>query len=129
MKGVDLLHKDLSYKLTGIFYTVHNKLGPYRNEKQYGDLIKLKLIQNNISFEREKLLDISFEGENRGRNRIDFIIENIIILEIKTKPVLSKNDYWQIKRYLNSSNLELGLLVNFSPKYCIVKRVLNINKF
>lgn len=54
MKEIQLLYKDLSYKIVGILYEVHNELGPYRNEKQYGDSIEYKFINDNISFVREK---------------------------------------------------------------------------
>jgi GxxExxY protein len=64
-------------------------------------------------------------GEKRGRNRVDFIVENKIILEIKITKSLSKNIYHQCMRYLINSNKELLLLVNFYPESLFIKRVLN----
>lgn len=124
-----LIHKDLTYILRGLLFAVHNELGEFRNEKQYGDAFAQKLRDAGILFEREKVLPPSFVGEQSGRNRVDFLINNIIIIEIKHAPALSKNDYHQCQRYLVSLNLDLALLVNFHGKYLMVKRVLNYEKF
>jgi len=56
---------------------------------------------------------------------IDFIIEDKIIIEFKTKDYITKEDYYQVKRYLITLNLELGILVNFRQKRLAPKRVLN----
>ncbi len=124
---VKLIEKELSYIVRGILFEVHNELGRYRNEKQYCDAIAFKFKNKSIKFEREKVLDSSFAGELKGRNRVDFMIENKIILEIKTVPYLSRNEYNQCLRYLTSSDKELALLVNFRADSCIIKRILNPN--
>lgn len=61
----------------------------------------------------------------KGRNRIDFVVEDKIIVEVKAAPSFSPEDYRQCKRYLVSSGKELCLLVNFGLKSCVIKRVLN----
>ena len=78
-----------------------------------------------IKYKLEIVLPPSFNGELKGRNRIDFLIENKIILEIKSKRLLTREDYYQVKRYLLALNKKLGLLVNFRQKYIHPKRVLN----
>jgi len=122
---VNLLHEELSYKVRGILYEVHNELGSYRNEKQYCDKIEFGLKEKGLKYEREKILLPSFDGEQKGRNRIDFIVEDKIIIEVKVVPSFSPNDFKQCKRYLVSSNKELCLLVNFGLKSCVIKRILN----
>ncbi len=99
-----LLYSDLTYKIRGILYKTHNQLGRFCNEKQYCDLIEAFLKEQNIKYEREKVLPKMFEGEKEGRNKVDFLIENIVILEIKTRRIILKEDYYQIKRYLVSFN-------------------------
>jgi GxxExxY protein len=76
----ELVYKDLSYIITGLLFEVHNELGRFCNEKQCCDLFEKLLIENKIKYEREKVLPKLFEGEKSGRNRIDFIIENKIII-------------------------------------------------
>lgn len=116
---------ELSYEINGILYQAHNALGRFCNEKQYGDFIENLLRKNNIKYEREKILSESFDGERKGRNKVDFIVEDKIILELKAKRVLLREDYYQTKRYLEALNLKLAMLVNFRDKYLKPKRILN----
>ncbi|OGM99868.1 MAG: hypothetical protein A2736_02405 [Candidatus Yanofskybacteria bacterium RIFCSPHIGHO2_01_FULL_41_27] len=58
---------------------------------------------------------------------MDFLVDNKIVLEIKSKSILEKKDYYQLKKYLETKKLKLGLLVNFRDKYLKPKRVLNSN--
>lgn len=121
-----LVHPELSYRISGILFEIHNKLGRYCNEKQYADGIENHFVKSKISYEREKAISPpAFEGEKNNRNKVDFVIDNKIILEIKAKRFLEKQDYYQIKRYLISANKKLGLLVNFRDKHLRPKRVLN----
>jgi len=120
-----IFYPDLSYKINGILYKVHNRLGRYCNEKQYSDMIEELLKKEGIKFEKEKILPKMFEGEKEGRNKIDFLIEEKIILEIKAKTIIEKSDYYQIMRYLKILNKKLGFLVNFRNRYLRVKRVIN----
>ena len=120
-----LIYPELSYKITGIFFAVHNELERFRNEKQYGDKIEHYLKEFQISYEREKVLPISFSGEHEGRNKVDFLVNDAIILEIKAKRILTREDYYQMKRYLVALNKKLGILVNFQQRYLAPKRILN----
>lgn len=119
-KGGNLIHADLSYKLTGILFAVHNEIGCYAREKQYGDLLEKKLNENKILHKRE--LPISDSG-----NIIDFLIENKIIIEIKAKRILTKDDYNQTQRYLQETQIKLGILVNFRNKYLKPARIVRID--
>lgn len=121
----ELIYPELSYKINGILFEVHNELGRYCNENQYGDYLEKKFFKNNIKNEREKFLPISFEGEKNNRNKIDFLIEDKIIIEIKCKRVTERSDFYQVKRYLIAFNKKLGLLVNFRDKYLRPKRIIN----
>lgn len=120
-----LIYPDLSYKVTGILFATHNERGRFCNEKQYADAVEGYFKEFNIKYEREKILPPSFENENPGRNKVDFLVDNKIILELKAKRFLTKDDYYQLKRYLVALNKKLGLLVNFRRKYLDPKRVLN----
>src|SRR4030042_1186939 len=120
-----LVYSDLSYKITGILCVAHNELGRFRNEKQYSDAIEKYLKIYKINYKREAELPISFDGEKKGRNKIDFLIDDKILLEIKVKFLLSNEDCRQLMRYLISSGKKLGLLVNFHQKYLQPKRILN----
>ena len=124
MKG-KVLYPELSYLICGLCFNAHNQLGRFRSEKQYADALKKLLKDNNIAYEREKYLHASFSGEKTNRNIVDFLIDNKIILELKAKRILTKEDYFQTKRYLASGNKKLGILVNFRQKFLSPKRILS----
>ena len=113
MNDDKIIYKDLSFEIVGILLKVHNELGRFRNEKEYCDRIEYYFKLHKIKYEREKRIPVSFEGEQPGRNIADFVIEDKIILEVKTIRLLSRECYYQVQRYLTSSNKKLGLLVNF----------------
>ena len=123
--GEKPIYSQLSYQLNGGLFKVHNELGRYRNEKQYADALEHELTLQKIPFEREKIMPVSFAGEMSGRNKVDFLIQDKVILELKSKRILTKEDYYQTKRYLTSTNKKLGILVNFREQYLKPRRILN----
>ncbi|MFH0780325.1 MAG: GxxExxY protein [Parcubacteria group bacterium] len=128
MNNDKIIYPELSYKIYGILFAAHNEVGGFCNEKQCCDCIERLLKENHVEYEREMILPPFFKGEKEGRNRIDFLIKNgdeKIILEIKSKTILTKEDYYQIKRYLTATNVKLGILVNFRSKYLVPKRIIN----
>jgi len=120
-----LVYPDLSYRINGVLFATHNELGRFCNEKQYSDYIESYLKKFKIKYERERVLSPSFSEELKGRNKIDFLIEDKIILEVKAKHVLTRDDYYQTRRYLMALNKKLAIIVNFHKKYIIPQRILN----
>lgn len=120
-----VLFPELSYQVCGLCFKIHNTLGQFRSEKSYADALGKMLDANKINYKREFSLPISFEGEAERRNIPDFVIEDKIILDIKAKRIVTKEDYFQMKRYLVASDKKLGLIVNFRQKYISPKRILN----
>lgn len=116
-----LIYPKLSYQITGICFEAHNELGRFAREKQYGKYIEKRLKESGIEFEKE--LSISDVG-----NTVDFLIDDKIVLELKNKEVTTKMDYFQVQRYLQSTGLKLGLLINFRNKYLRPKRIIRTNK-
>ncbi|MEK9168074.1 MAG: GxxExxY protein [Patescibacteria group bacterium] len=120
-----IVFPELSYAITGIIFDVHNNLGRYCNEEQYADAIARTLQEKGMVYEREKVLPPSFDGEAKGRNMVDFFIENKVVLELKAKRMLTREDYYQVRRYLGALDFKLGLLINFRDKYVRPRRILN----
>jgi len=73
------------------------------------------------------IIPIGFEGEFKGRNKVDFLVGGKIIIEIKAKKIITKEDYFQTRRYLSILNKKLAILVNFRSIYLSPKRILNPN--
>lgn len=118
-----LIFGDLSYKITGICFKIHNELGRFCREKQYNDELEKLFKENKIKFKREARVDDLKDSPNR--NIADFVIENLIVLDSKAKKFITKEDYYQMLRYLKAWNLQLGLIVNFRNTYLKPKRVVN----
>ena len=118
--GEQVIYPDLSYKITGILYSVHNELGPFAREKQYGDLLEKKLHEVDVPFKREAAIS------NSG-NILDFIIDGKIALELKAVRVITKEHYRQVQNYLQQAGIKLGLLINFRNKYLKPLRIIRIN--
>ena len=120
----ELIYHELSYQLSGIFFSVHNALGRFCRERQYAGALEEALKKAGIPFGREvDVLKLNKDGI--PGNRADFVIAEKIIAELKAKPYLTKEDYYQMLRYLESAKLKLGMLVNFRNRYLKPKRVLN----
>ncbi|MBU2082243.1 GxxExxY protein [Patescibacteria group bacterium] len=124
----DLIYKELSFKIVGLLYTVHNELGRNCNEKQYGDKLEELLKSNGILYERELVIPPSFPSEAKGRNKADFIVDDKIVLEFKVKRRVGRVDFYQLQRYLRALNKKLGILVNFQQLNLTPKRILNSDK-
>lgn len=121
-----IIYKELSFKINGACFRVHNNLGRFCSERQYSDKLEETLKEENIAYKRE--FEVSKLIESPQGNRPDFIIENKIILDVKAKKFVTKEDYLQMMRYLSASNFRLGLIVNFRNTYLKPKRVVN-NKY
>jgi len=120
-----IIYPELSYKIVGLCYRVQNNLGRFCRELQYAKALENELKSAKIRYEREKHLPLKTDNENIGSNWADFIVENKLVLELKAKPFIERNDYYQVQRYLRLKNLKLGLIINFQNKYLKPKRVLN----
>ena len=120
-----VIYPELSYKINKVLFSTKKRLGQYKNEKQYCDDIEEGFKQEQILYEREKVLPASFLGEIKGRNKVDFWVDNKVVLEVKAKQFVTKEDYYQTRRYLDALNAKLGILVNMRSYYVNPKRILN----
>ncbi len=119
-----VIYAELSYRLNGIFFNVHNELGAHCREVQYCDAIEKLLKENDITYKREFYIEYETTLINNS-NRVDFLIEDKIIVEVKALRLIGRDEYNQIQRYLQLANFKLGLLLNFHQKYLTPKRILN----
>lgn len=120
-----IIYKDLSYKIFGICLEAHEILGYNCKEKQYCDLMEKLLIREKIKFEKEKNLAY-YLGENKiGGNIVDFLIENKVLFDAKAKRFITREDYKQMKRYLEAANLKLGIIINFRDRRIKSNRIIN----
>jgi len=124
----EIIYKKLSYKVNGACFRTQNALGRYRSHGQYLDKLEPEIVELGLTCSREVPLPPSFESEKEGRNIPDLIVEGEegkLVIEVKVKRLLTKDDYFQLQRYLVSGNFRLGLLVNFRQHVLKPKRIIN----
>ena len=111
----------------GILFEIHNKLGGIFEEKYYQRAVKKRLKDLGIKYSKELKADLFFDDDKIGKYFLDFLIEDRVILELKTVPRLLPIHYRQVRSYLKTKNLKLGLLVNLRGAKVQYKRILNGN--
>lgn len=120
-----IVYKDLSYKIVGICFQVHSELGGYLHEKYYQRGVATLLKKETIPFEKEISFEMKLEDKNIGRSILDFVIDRKIALELKAIPRFHRNDFRQLRNYLRTANLKLGILVDFRGSKVKFHRILN----
>lgn len=105
----------MTYKIRGAIFEVYNTLGPGLLESVYEEALVFELLQRGLKVERQIEVPILYKGQElKTALRLDLLIENTIIVELKSveemKPVFAK----QLLTYLRLLNKRVGLLVNFS---------------
>jgi len=117
------LHSDLTDRIIGGFYRAYDPLGFGFLEIVYRNALAKVLRDLGIPFEREAPIDVFFEGEQIGHFKADFLVDKRVILEIKSAESVGEPDFKQLMNYLRSTQVEVGLLLNFGSKPTIVRRV------
>ncbi len=125
-----ILYEDLSFKLQGIFFTIRNELGSGYKEKIYQKAFENYLRKAGLSFQKEFPIKVySSTGEFLGLYKPDFLVEDKIIIDIKAKRFLSKQEVAIACDYLRNSEYEVAYLVNFGSKRFYFKRIIFTNDF
>ena len=88
----------------------------------YQRAMAIEFRKRHLIFEREKEMDIIYDGENIGTRRVDFFVENKIMIELKATTKLEPVHFAQVINYLEIYNMEIGLLINFGNTKLEFKR-------
>ena len=114
---------DLTYKIIGCAMKVHNTLGCGFQEVIYQRCLALEMEKQGLGFARELEMPIYYEEVEVGSRRVDFLVENEVMVEIKAVVNLEDVHLAQGLNYLRVYNLEKGLLLNFGSTRLEVKRL------
>lgn len=107
--------RQLTYEIRGAIFEVHNILGPGLLEKAYEEALKLELRNRGLKAEAQENLPIVYKGVKLDTvYRLDLVVENRIIIELKSVEHLDKKNFKQLSHYLRLKNLYVGILVNFN---------------
>ena len=115
-------NEELTHKIIGCAYQVFNTLGFGFLESVYKKARVIELDKNKLECKEEKSLKVYYDGQVIGEFFVDLLIENEIIVELKSVQNLAKEHEAQLVNYLNAARKEIGLLINFGPKGVEVKR-------
>ena len=118
-------HSALTARIIGCAMTVHSALGNGFQEFIYQNALEMEMELEDISFSREHKMPIFFKGKQMGFRRADFLVEDVVCVELKAVIELEDVHFAQAINYLEAFDLEVGLLINFGAKSLEVKRVTN----
>ena len=125
MINPDFKHSELTGKIIGCAMQVHRILGSGFQEIIYQRALAIELDENEIPFEREKDMPVYYKGEIVGSRRADFLVDNVVSVELKALSLMERSHILQAKGYLEAYNVETGLLINFGLPSLEVKRLIN----
>ena len=121
-------YQELTHAIIGAAMEVHRHLGNGFQEVIYQRALAIELSLRNIEFEREKEIPLFYKGNDIGTRRVDFFIEEKIMLEIKAVIQLDDVHLAQAINYLEAYCMEIGLLINFGNTSLQFKRVMKPNR-
>lgn len=118
-------YEDVTHKIIGCAMKVHSTLGSGFQEVIYQRALAIEMERQGLGFARELEMTIFYEGVDIGTRRVDFFVENNIMVELKAISVLDDLHLAQAINYLEAYDLPVGLLINFGSKSLTFKRVYN----
>lgn len=120
-------HEDLTHKIIGCAMKVHSILGNGFQEVIYQRALAIEMEKKGLGFKREMEMSIFYDGIDIGTRRVDFFVEEFIMVELKALIKLEEVHLAQAMNYCQAYNLPIGLLINFGSKSLEFKRVYNLN--
>jgi GxxExxY protein len=120
-------YEEITHKIIGCAMKVHSTLGNGFQEVIYQRALAIELEKQGLGFQREMEMTIFYEGIDIGTRRVDFFVEENIMVELKALIKLEEVHLAQAMNYCQAYNLPIGLLINFGAKSLEFKRVYNVN--
>jgi GxxExxY protein len=115
--------KTYAYDTIGAIHEVHKELGPGLNEKVYQEGFQLELAERNIPFKKELTFHPTYHGkEMEVTYRLDFLVSDDIIVELKSVESLTIEHKAQLFNYMRLMRASVGILVNFYPRFAEIER-------
>ncbi len=127
-KVSDFLYEEDSYKIRGACFNVYNALGGGIKENIIERALSKELISQGLKIANQVRIDILYNKEKIGVYIPDIVVNDKIIIEIKSKPFLREEDGKQFWGYLKGSKYKLGFLIGFTPQKLIIKRLVHTDR-
>lgn len=120
-------YEEITHRIIGCAMKVHSTLGNGFQEVIYQRALAIEMEKQGLGFQREMEMDIYYEEHLIGSRRVDFFVENKIMVELKAVIKLEDIHLAQAMNYCQAYNLPIGLLINFGARSMEFKRVYNVN--
>lgn len=121
----DYKYKEITEKIIGSAMRVHGALGNGFQEVIYQRALEIELEESGLRFVRELSMPVYYKGRQIGERRVDFFVEEKIMVELKAIIQLENVHLAQAKNYLEAYNMQVGLLINFGSISLQFKRLEN----
>jgi GxxExxY protein len=115
--------EEVSGRILAATVEVHKALGPGFLESIYQKAMEVALQHRGIAFQRQKEVHVYFEGVDLGVQRLDLVVEEQVIVELKAVKAFEDIHFAQLRSYLKATGLHIGILLNFSAPTLVTKRV------
>jgi GxxExxY protein len=119
-----LAFQDLTGRIIACAIEVHKTLGPGFLESIYELALTIELRRAGLYVEQQKIIPLSYRDRFIGEHRLDLLVENKIVVELKAISALEDIHFAIVRSYLKAAQLEHGLLINFATAPLTVKRVI-----
>jgi len=125
MDEKDYKYSDITRRIIGAAMKVHSTLGNGFQEVIYQRALAIEMEKQGLSYQRELEMPIFYTGQDIGTRRVDFFVEDKIMVELKAVSWLEEVHLAQAINYLEAYNMEIGLLLNFGAKSLEFRRLIN----
>jgi GxxExxY protein len=110
------MHKELTFQINGCLFKVYNHLKNIWMEEIYEEALELELLAQGLRVKRQQEYDVFYFNQRVGHYRLDMLVEDIVIIELKAVSEIQPIDKAQLISYLKGYNKPLGILANFGGK-------------
>ena len=124
----ELKFADLTGTIRDCAYHIYRALGTGFLEKVYENALAVELELRNIKYEQQKPIKVSYKDRIIGEYVADFLVEDKVIIELKAAKELDDVHFAQLFNYLKATGYEVGLLINFGPRFSFKRRIYNNKK-
>lgn len=121
-------YQDITHKILGCAMEVHSTLGNGFQEVIYQRALAIEFQKAELVFAREVEMPVIYKENEIGTRRVDFLIEEVVLVELKAVTEINDSHFAQIINYLEAFHLEVGLLLNFGEKSLFYKRFIHTVK-
>jgi GxxExxY protein len=120
---MELIHKETTEIILASFYNVYNTLGYGFLEKVYENALFLELTEAGLICEKQKPIEVFYKGVKAGNYFADIIVNNEVIIKLKAAEGIAEEHEYQLLNYLKSTEVEIGLLLNFGKKLQFKRKI------